>query len=192
MAQARLLLVRWQEHLLLIVARGMHTGGHDRRLVRRLLLLELRLVNELVLRLRHNVQRVRLVLLVLLHLLAADVGPLLKDDPDKAFQSEHIALVERVQLLLVETVREGDCEAGQGAVLGLEDLKVDLVDLFLEHHRVVEPLHALPVLDVGRDDDQLLHGLVVVYLPMESDSLDLVEVALVEALRVGRALLHLE
>jgi len=64
------------------------------------------LFNELFALLRDYVEGVGLVLLVLVHLLATDVRPLLQQDPDEVLQPEHVSLIKRRQLPLIETGRE--------------------------------------------------------------------------------------
>ena len=48
---------------------------------------------ELVIRLWRYKQSVGLVLLVLVHLLASDVGTFLQHNPDQMFQTKHIASI---------------------------------------------------------------------------------------------------
>lgn len=82
----------------------LHASRMNWLLSRRDLFLNLRFIDELILRLRHYVQSVRLVLLVLVHLFAPDVRALFEHDPHQALEPKHVSLIERHKLPLVEAV----------------------------------------------------------------------------------------
>lgn len=85
-------------------------------------------------------------------------------------------------------MREGYIEAGQGVVLRFQYLELDLADVIVEEHWVVQSLQSLHVPDVRSYYDQLLHSLIVVDFPVECDNLLLVILALIEPLLMSGTL----
>ena len=92
----------------------------------------------------------------------------------------------------MEAVGQWHRHSRESVVLWLQDLEIDLLNVTLQQHWVVKSLSALLVLDVRGDDYQLLHCLIVVNLPVESNDLLLIVSSLIEALLMGLALGHLE
>ncbi len=118
-----------------------------------LVILEWNFINVLIIGLGQYLQGISLACLILLHVLPSDVRAFLEHNPDQVLQSEHIPLVQRHQLPLIEAMRQRQCQRCQRVVLRFKDLKVDFIDFFIEEHWIVETLEALDVLDVGCYDD---------------------------------------